>query len=57
MQGGYDLKALSDAVCDSFRGVLGMPSEDTFNPQLLREEPLDKLQNVLKEVQNIHKWQ
>jgi hypothetical protein len=33
-----------------------MPSEDKFNPQLLREEPLDKLQAVLKEVQSIHKW-
>jgi hypothetical protein len=56
MQGGYDLKALSDSVCDSFRGVLGMQSVDNFNPELLREEPLDKLRNVLNEVQNIHKW-
>lgn len=33
-----------------------MPSEDKFNPELLREEPLDKLRTVLSEVQNIHKW-
>ena len=56
MQGGYDLKALSDSVCDSFRGVLGMPSEDKYNPELLREEPIDKLRAVLGEVQAIHRW-
>lgn len=56
MQGGYDLKGLSDSVCDSFRGILGMPSEDNFNPELLREEPLDKVQAIVKEVKSIHKW-
>jgi acetoin utilization deacetylase AcuC-like enzyme len=54
LQGGYDLKALSESVCDSFRGVLGLPSEDKFNPQLLREEPMDKVRAVVKQVQQIH---
>lgn len=54
MQGGYDLKALSESVCDSMRGVLGLPSEDKFNPQLLRDEPLDKVQESLREARRIH---
>lgn len=56
MQGGYDLEALSDSVCDSFRGVLGMPSQEQINLDVLREEPLDKLQTLLSEVKTIHKW-
>lgn len=54
MQGGYDLKALGDSVADSFRGLLKLPSGDKFSPDLLREEPLDAVKAVLREVRNIH---
>lgn len=54
MQGGYDLKALGDSVCDSMRGTLGLVSADKFNPQLLREEPLDKVRQALAEARRIH---
>lgn len=54
MQGGYDFKALGDSVCDSMRGALGLASADRFNPQLLREEPLDKVQASLAEARRIH---
>ena len=53
-QGGYDLKALGDSVADSFRGLLGEPSGDTFSPDLLREEPLDAVRTLLKEARSIH---
>lgn len=42
LEGGYDLKALGASVADSFRGLLGEPSADSFNPDLLREEPAHK---------------
>lgn len=38
------LQALGAAVADSFRGLLGDASADTFSPNLLRDEPLDKVQ-------------
>ena len=38
------LQALGAAVADSFRGLLGEASADAFNPDLLRDEPLDKVQ-------------
>ena len=37
------LQALGAAVADSFRGLLGEASADAFNPDLLRDEPLDKV--------------
>ena len=54
LEGGYDLKALGEAVAETFRGTLGLPSVDNFNPQLLRDEPLDKLSAMLKEAKRIH---
>ena len=54
VQGGYDLKALADATADSFGGILGLPTVDTHNPVLLRDEPLDKVHAVLDEACNIH---
>ena len=53
-KGGYDLKALGESVADSFRGLLGAASGDTFSPDLLREEPLDAVQAVLREARSIH---
>lgn len=37
------LQALGDSVADSFRALLGEASMDKFNPDLLREEPTDKV--------------
>lgn len=54
LEGGYDLKALGESVSDSFRGMLGEQSLDKFNPDLLREEPLDKVRAMLKEARVIH---
>lgn len=34
--------------------MLGEQPKDAFNPDLLREEPLEKVQQVLKEAQRIH---
>ena len=42
LEGGYDLKALGASVADSFRGLLGEPSADSFDPDLLRDEPVHK---------------
>lgn len=50
LEGGYDLKGLSDSVADSFNGVLGLPSLDTFNPALLRDEPMDRVKAALADV-------
>lgn len=54
LEGGYDLKGLGEAVAETFRGTLGLPSHDPFNPQLLREEPLDKVKYMLGEARRIH---
>ena len=54
LEGGYDLKALGDAVVDSFLGILGEKSCDKFNPDLLRDEPNDKVKAVLSEAMSIH---
>ena len=54
LEGGYDLKALQDAVVDSFLGVLNEASRDTFSPALLRDEPTDKVRGVLAEAKRIH---
>ncbi|KAK9812966.1 hypothetical protein WJX72_006576 [[Myrmecia] bisecta] len=54
LEGGYDLKALGEAVTDSFLGLLGEPSQDKFNPDLLRDEPSDKVKQVLSEARRIH---
>ncbi len=37
------LQALGDSVADSFCALLGEASMDKFNPDLLREEPTDKV--------------
>lgn len=37
------VQALGASVADSFRGLLGEASADTFSPDLLRDEPLDKV--------------
>jgi len=54
LEGGYDLKALGDAVVDSYLGLLGEKSIDKFSPDLLRDEPMDKVRAVLREAKSIH---
>ena len=54
LEGGYDLKALGQSVRDSFHGVLGMPSLDKFNADMLRDEPADKIRAQLAEARRIH---
>eukprot|EP01025_Chloroclados_australasicus_P035223 TRINITY_DN3592_c0_g1_i4.p1 TRINITY_DN3592_c0_g1~~TRINITY_DN3592_c0_g1_i4.p1 ORF type:complete len:454 (-),score=62.57 TRINITY_DN3592_c0_g1_i4:650-1882(-) len=54
LEGGYDLKGLGEGVADSFMGLLGLDSIDKFNPELLREEPRDKVLQLLTEVKAIH---
>lgn len=54
LEGGYDLKALGDAVVDSFLGILGEASHDTFCPDLLRDEPTDQVKAVLAQARRIH---
>mgnify|MGYP001147443838 FL=1 len=54
LEGGYDLKALGESVANTFLGLLGEPAVDRFNPDLLREEPKDKVWGVLDEVKQLH---
>jgi hypothetical protein len=54
LQGGYDLLGLGDSVVDSFGAVLGLKTVDTWNPILLRDEPMVKVESVLREVANVH---
>ncbi len=41
-------------MANSFLGVLGDAPFDGFNPDLLRDEPLDRVRAVIKEAQRIH---
>lgn len=54
VQGGYDLEGLGEGVADSFGGVLDLPSLDTFNPALLRDEPMHKVTAALDAVVSAH---
>ncbi|KAI3436510.1 hypothetical protein D9Q98_005927 [Chlorella vulgaris] len=54
LEGGYDLKALGESVANTFLGVLGEAAADNFNPALLRDEPMDKVQQVLREARRVH---
>lgn len=55
LEGGYDLKGLGDSVVNSFLGLLGEGPRDAFNPDLLRDEPLDKVRAVISEAQRLHR--
>ncbi|KAK9842011.1 hypothetical protein WJX81_004193 [Elliptochloris bilobata] len=54
LEGGYDLKALGESVAETFRGLLGKASEDTFNADLLRDEPAEKVRKMLAEARLVH---
>eukprot|EP00887_Chlorella_sp_A99_P002887 scaffold6.g2887.t1 len=51
---GRQLKALADELCGGRIVFLLEGPEDKLNPDLLREEPLEKVQKVLAEVQRLH---
>lgn len=50
LEGGYDQASLADAVCSSFTGILGEGVLGDNDAAKLLEEPLEKVQGVLKEV-------
>lgn len=54
LEGGYDLKGLSESVVDCFQAALGKESLDRFNPDLLRDEPSDKVREAILECRSIH---
>lgn len=54
LEGGYNLEALGESVAETFRGILGLPSTDTFDASLLYEVPDGKVQKVLSEARRIH---
>lgn len=53
LEGGYHIPSLSDAVANSFRGIMSQTSLDPGQQQL-REEPLQKVLHVLRQVKDIH---
>jgi hypothetical protein len=53
-KGGYDLRGLSDSVADSVRGLLFLPSLDTFDKGMLADEPGDKVAAAVAEARRIH---
>lgn len=54
LEGGYDLKGLGESVAETFRAVLGQPSVDKFNAELLRDEPWDKAKILIAEAKRVH---
>ncbi|CAL8465932.1 g5468 [Coccomyxa elongata] len=54
LEGGYDLKGLGESVAETFRAVLGQPSVDKFNADLLRDEPWDKAKILIAEAKRVH---
>ena len=54
LEGGYDLKGLGESVAETFRALLGQPSADKFNPELLRDEPSDKVRALIAEARLVH---
>ena len=53
LEGGYHLDALGDSVADTFRGVLGLQSLDTFNGYLSSERE-EALRRCISEAKAIH---
>lgn len=56
LEGGYNLKSLSNSVADSFRAFLGEPSlaSELDNPAILYEEPSTKVKQAIQRVKHIH---
>jgi len=54
LEGGYDLKGLGESVSETFRALLGLDSVDTFNADLLPDEPREEVRRVIAEAKRIH---
>ena len=54
LEGGYDLEGLSKSVAETMRAMLGEDSIDTFDPVFLREEPMDRVRQLIIETKRIH---
>jgi acetoin utilization deacetylase AcuC-like enzyme len=54
LEGGYDLDALGDSVANTMFGMLGEGHTDMFDASSLREEPIDKVREVIREARRIH---
>lgn len=56
LEGGYNLKSLSNSVADTFRAFLGEPSlaSQFDDPAMLYEEPLSRVKQAIQKVKHIH---
>ena len=54
LEGGYDLRGLGESVAETFRAIIGQASIDKFNPELLRDEPTDKVRALIAEAKRVH---
>lgn len=54
LEGGYHLSALGESVASTFAAVLGEAAIDPIDPNLLREEPSDKIKAALQEARRVH---
>lgn len=59
LEGGYHLESLGEAVCESFRGVLGLPAaaagaDELRAARLLAEEPAAKVEAAVADAARRH---
>lgn len=57
LEGGYDLDALGASVADTWRGVLGVPSEDPFRAtqeMYLYDEPDERVADAIAKAKATH---
>lgn len=54
LEGGYDLGALGESVASTVAALVGGAAIDTADLATLREEPTDKVREVLQEARRIH---
>ena len=54
LEGGYDLDALGESVASSVSGLVGGEAIDSIDASLLREEPNEKVQSILRECRSLH---
>ncbi|KAG0492271.1 hypothetical protein HPP92_005669 [Vanilla planifolia] len=56
LEGGYNLKSLSNSVVDTFRAFLKEPSLASMfdDPAILYEEPLSKVKQAIQKVKHVH---
>lgn len=56
LEGGYDLKSLSNSVADTFRAVLGdeSSSKKVDNPAMLYDEPSVLVRDAIAQIRAIH---